>query len=237
MKKYQEYEIAYIKENEKNYPKGLLNISRNPSILYYKGNIDIVNCKKNIAIIGTRNASEKGLRLAYETGQSIAEQGLNVVNGLAIGCDAAALRGALSKNGKCIAVMPCGLDQVQPKTNFKLAEEILEKGGCLISEYKAGIGVQKYQYVARDRIQSGISQGIIVIEAEEKSGTMHTVNFSRQQFKRIACYYNKLVELSSGNKLIENMDGVTVFKEDKDRMDYILTIENESEYQQISLFV
>lgn len=180
--------------------------------------------------------SEKGGKLAYETGQVVAKQEMNLVNGLALGCDAAAIRGALSANGKCIAVMPCGLDQIQPRSHFELAEEILEKGGCLISEYPIGTGIQKRQYVERDRIQSGISQGIIVVETEEKGGTMHTVNFSLKQNKRLACYYYKLVELSSGNQMLERGRNIQILKSKEDGQNFIEQIREENEYFQMSLF-
>ena len=77
IKKFQDYEIALVKENENLYPKGLLSISSRPSFLYYKGNIEIINQYKNIAVVGTRKASEKGKRVAYEAGQLVAEKGIN----------------------------------------------------------------------------------------------------------------------------------------------------------------
>lgn len=236
MKRYQDYDIVSVKENEELYPKGLLNISGRPSILYYKGNIEIINRKNSIAVIGTRKVSESGRRLAYETGQMVAESGMNLVNGLALGCDAAAIRGALGRDGKCVAIMPCGLEQVQPGSHYELAEEILGKGGCILSEYPVGTNIQKYQYVARDRLQSGISQGVMVIEAEEKSGTMHTVDFAFRQYKRLACYYSKLVEFSSGNRLLEKNDKVRVLNTKEDVRNFVDSIGEEGTYQQMTLF-
>lgn len=236
MEKYQDYEISLVKENEELYPKSLLTISGRPSILYYKGTIDIINRNNSIAVIGTRKVSESGKKIAYETGQLVAEKGLNLVNGLALGCDAAAMRGSLDNGGKCVAIMPCGLEQIQPKSHYELAEEILEKGGCILSEYPVGTSIQKYQYVARDRLQSGISQGVMVIEAEEKSGTMHTADFALKQYKRLACYYYKIVELSSGNKLLEKNGNVQVLKSKEDGRRFIDFISKEGIYQQMTLF-
>ena len=85
-------------------------------------------------------------------------EGFDVVNGLAVGCDTAALRGALSEGGRCVAVLPCGLDMVVPSVNEYLAQEILEKGGCLISEYAEGTEPEKYRYVQRDRLQGRLSE-------------------------------------------------------------------------------
>ncbi|MCR5790819.1 MAG: DNA-protecting protein DprA, partial [Lachnospiraceae bacterium] len=84
-----------------------------------------------------------------------------------VGCDTAALRGALSKEGRCVAVLPCGLDMVVPSVNEELAEEILDKGGCLISEYEAGTETEKYRFVQRDRLQSGLSEAVLVVHAGE----------------------------------------------------------------------
>ena len=92
------------------------------------------------------------------------------MNGLALGCDTEALRGALDNGGRCIVLLPCGLDNIQPKSNRSLADRIVQNGGCLISEYDIGTPLNKYQYVKRDRLQSGICQGVLVVEAEMNSG-------------------------------------------------------------------
>jgi DNA processing protein len=236
MKCYNDYEIGIVMENNTLYPSELFNIAGRPKLLYYKGDISIINASKNLAVIGSRKMSLPGKNLAYETGRMVASKGMNVVNGLAIGCDTEAINGALSINGKCIAIMPCGLEQVQPKSNYKLAEKILEKGGCLLSEYPTGVSAKKYQYVERDRIQSGISHGVIVIETAQSGGTMHTVNYAFHQFKRLACYANLLVEKSEGNRLLENNKKTFVLNEISDTGHFLDIVENEIQYQQINLF-
>ena len=125
------------------YPMGLKNINDKPSILYYNGSIECINKYKNIAVIGTRKASENGLKIAYETGAFLAKNNINVVNGLALGCDTEALRGALDNGGRCIVLLPCGLDNIQPKSNRSLADRIVQNGGCLISEYNVGTPLNK----------------------------------------------------------------------------------------------
>lgn len=235
MKKYDEYEISTITFENVHYPKEMSKTNKKPR-LYYKGDITLVNRNKNIAVIGTRRVSENGRKIAYETGRILAEKQVTVVNGLALGCDAEAVRGALAAGGKCIAVMPCGLEQVQPKSNYGLAEKILNNGGCLISEYPVGNIIKKYQYVERDRIQSEISQGVLIIEADEKSGTMHTADFALRQQKRLACYYHKLMELSKGNEILENAGKATILKSSEDVEVYIDKIKNETEYQQMTLW-
>lgn len=226
--------ISFCTRNDKVYPKGLRELAGMPPVLYYKGNVEIINQYKNIAVIGTRKPSEAGGRLAYESGEMVGKANVNLVNGLALGCDTEALKGALAVNGKCVVIMPCGLEEVLPKANQKLAEEIVEKGGCLLSEYPIGTKVQKYHYVERDRLQSGISQGILVVEAEMKSGTMHTAEFAIKQYKRLACYYYKLLSLNSGNQYLESSGKAQVLKEKKELEILIEKVLSESDYEQLT---
>lgn len=229
--------ISFCKRMENDYPRRLLKFSGMPPVLYYKGNIKILNQHKSIALIGTRTPSDAGKNLSYESGRKIGSAKINLVNGLALGCDTEAIKGALAAGGKCVAVMPCGLDEIVPKVNQRLAEEILEKGGCLISEYPPGTKVQKYSYVQRDRLQSGVSREVVVVEAELKSGTMHTAEFAMKQHKKLACYYYKMLELHSGNRYLEDTGKAQVLKSLKD-MDILIAnvlAEEEGEYEQLSL--
>ncbi len=229
--------ISFCKRKDQDYPRHLLKFSGMPPVLYYKGNIGILNQQKSIALIGTRTPSDAGRTLSYESGRKIGNADINLVNGLALGCDTEALKGALAAGGRCVAVMPCGLDGIVPKANQKLAEEILDKGGCLISEYPPGTKVQKYSYVQRDRLQSGVSREVVIVEAELKSGTMHTAEFAMRQHKRLACYYYKLLELQSGNRYLEDTGKAQVLKslEDMDVLIANVLAENEGEYEQLTL--
>lgn len=211
---------------DQKFPRKLNVLSDKPDKIFYMGDIEIINRHKCVAIIGSRNCSEKGLRLAYQTAELAVSKGFVVVNGLALGCDAEALKGALARSGKCVAVMPCGLEQIQPKANQYIADAILENGGCIISEYAEGTPIQMYNYVKRDRIQSGISEGVIIVEAQEKSGTMHTADFATRQRRRLACYAAKLLECSSGNKYLEDVKKVHSLQSLKDTesfLDYMIT--------------
>ncbi|MDO4330353.1 MAG: DNA-processing protein DprA [Lachnospiraceae bacterium] len=228
-----QYGISYCTLEDERYPSELRKIVNRPPVLYYRGDIEIMNQNKNLAVIGSRNFSAAGAKLSYHTGKIIGKSGFNLVNGLAIGCDTEALKGALSANGRCIAIMPCGLEQIQPKSNQKLAEAIVEKGGCLLSEYPVGTRLEKYRYVERDRLQSGVSQGVLVVEAEEKSGTMHTARFALSQCKRLACYWYKMLEFSSGNQYLEEGKKAQILKSEQDLMNFIKSISSE-EYEQIS---
>lgn len=229
-----EGKIEFCNPMEQYYPVELKNCVKNSSTLYYRGDISIINAYKNVAVVGSRKCSENGLKASYETGQIVAQLGLNLVNGLAIGCDTEAIRGALSMGGRCICILPCGLDLIQPKVNKKIAEEIIDNGGCLLSEYPIGTPVRKYQYVERDRLQSGISQGVLIIEAEEKSGTMHTIEYAQKQKKRLACYSYHLLKNATANKYLEEQNKAQILKQKSDVLSYLKNVQTET-YEQITL--
>ncbi len=228
--------IFFCTIEDKVYPSALKKLKDAPVVLYYKGNIEAINQNKNIAVIGSRKVSEKGLKWSFETGKAVADQKLNVVNGLAVGCDTGAIQGALSVGGVCVAILPCGLEQIYPKTNQKLSDKIVSEGGCLLSEYPIGTTLQKHLFVRRDRLQSGISQGVIVVEAEKDSGTMHTVEFAQKQRKRLACYYSSLLKMSSGNKYLEEKGIADVLKHSTDLQFFLQKVSEEKDYKQLTLF-
>ena len=167
--------VTYL---DANYPKRLKNIIDQPTVLYYKGNIECLNKKDTVAIIGTREPTEYGVKIARNLGSSFGKRDYVVVSGLALGCDMYGHEGCLDENGTTVAVMPCGLDTVYPAKNKPLAEKILDKGGCLISEYPIKTRVFKNFFVERDRLQSGLSDGVFVIETGEKGGKLHTVGYA-----------------------------------------------------------
>lgn len=231
----QQYGIRWTDRRNANYPKRLLSIAKPPSELYYRGDISSINQSLKIAVIGSRHVSGRGAEAAYRTGCELGIRGIRVVNGLALGCDAHALRGALAAGGTGVAVMPCGLDQIVPHANIELAEKLLSGGGCLLSEYPAQTPVRRYQYVERDRLQSGISDGVVVIEAECDSGTMHTVRYAIRQGRRLACIDSQLVRYSSGNRWLARQNGVRVIRNVVDLNSFIADIQNDIVYRQISL--
>lgn len=193
--------IRMVSILDNKYPKLLKDINNAPTILFYKGNYECLMNENIVAIVGTRNPTENGTRVSYKTSEYFANLGYSIVSGLAVGCDTYAHKAAIDYKKSTIAVMPCGLDSIVPKVNNNLANNILESGGCLVSEYECGSTVSKYNYVNRNRIQSGLSKAIIVIETSEKGGTIETVNFGMKQNKIIACYdCDKDYEEIRGNK-------------------------------------
>ena len=193
--------IDIISIKDRNYPQNLRNIYDPPISLYVKGNKNILN-NKGIAIIGCRDASEYGKKVAKYFGYNLSKNGTNIISGLAKGVDSYSHFGNLyvllekenlQKNdnslnmnnsnncGKPIAVVGTGLDIVYPKENKKLEEKIIQLDGSIIYEYPLGTKVEKMNFPARNRIISGMSMGVLVVEAKEKSGTLITVDFALEQ--------------------------------------------------------
>lgn len=205
-----------------------------PDYLYYRGDISLL--KENVvAVIGSREISEWGKAVTKNISRALCRRGKTVLNGLALGCDAVALKEALDCGGKAVAVMPCGLDEVYPKTNRELAEELLEKGGCLISEYPAGVRPRKESFVARDRLQAMFSGLVIVVESRQGSGTWHTVEYARRYQKMVACYIGKNTKADDGNEILVRDNKAYALK-DNAGMDYILEV-SQNRYEQMTLSV
>ncbi len=173
-------DISILFIEDENYPRILREIYNPPLCLYIKGNKSILN-EISLAIIGCRDASEYGKNVAEEFAFNISKTKINIVSGLARGIDSFAHLGAIKAKEKTIAVLGNGLDTVYPKENIKLAEEILNCGGTIISEFPLGTPPEKRNFPARNRIISGISKGVLVVEAKERSGTMITVDFALEQ--------------------------------------------------------
>ncbi|MFM1828983.1 MAG: hypothetical protein RL624_1224 [Bacteroidota bacterium] len=201
--------IQCISFYDENYPDLYKSINDSPIILNYIGNISNINNMPSVAVIGTREPSESGAKASIRFGEIFGEANFNVVSGLAIGCDAGGHQGCLNKNGFTSAILAHGLDHIYPKENKKLAEDILNNGGLLISEYNVGQKPLANYFVERDRLQAGLSNGIIVVETDIKGGTMHTVKFASENNRRIAAYSHNKPELlnhpkTKGNQMLIN---------------------------------
>lgn len=164
------------------YPPLLRLLSDAPAILYVKGKMTMgVGARRAVACVGTREPSEFGVRAAQSVTRSLAQAGFSIVSGLAIGVDTLAHRAALDAEGRTVAVLANGLDTVYPKNNARLAAEIVERGGALLSEWPVGTPVLPRNLVQRDRLQSGLSLGTVVFQTDIKGGSMHTVRFTLTQ--------------------------------------------------------
>lgn len=177
--------IKTILISDKNYPQNLKNIPNPPALLYFKGRGFYKKHTKSIACVGTRNISEFGYNWVNELVPKLVNENFTIISGLAEGIDSESHKSCISNNGTTIAVVAHGLDMIYPSQNKDLADSILKNNGLIISEYPIGTEPQKQYFVKRNRIISGLSQGVIVFETKEKSGTMHTVNYATDQKKLI----------------------------------------------------
>ena len=169
--------------SDADYPKALLEIADPPPLLYAKGNLALLN-KLSIAIVGSRNASVQGEKNAEAFAQGLAEHGLCIVSGLALGIDGAAHRGALKAKGDTIAVVGTGLDMVYPAQHRDLAHQIA-KSGLIISEFPLGTLSKPQNFPRRNRLISGLSLGCLVVEANLKSGSQITARLSAEQGREV----------------------------------------------------
>lgn len=199
------------------YPVQLGVIKNAPLILYVKGNVKALNNLNSIAVVGTRNPTANGERLAYEIAFKLAGKKFIIVSGLAVGIDSFAHRGALKGKGITIAVVP-DVNKSVTKANAQLVSSIIEHGGALISENEPGTcTMQKYHFIQRNRIQTGLSIAVIPVETGLEGGTVSTVKFALAQQRLVTfpdslSLYSKDSSEISGNRFYIESRRATVFK-------------------------
>lgn len=162
------------------YPSALKNISDPPAVLYYKGQLPDLDSSPVIAVVGTRKASAYGLTTAKRLGYQIAKCGGVLVSGMAYGIDGMAMSGALTAGGTTVGVLGCGADIVYPLSNRGLFKDV-ERYGCILSEFPPGYQPTRWSFPKRNRIISGLSNGVLVVEAPEKSGSLITARLAAEQ--------------------------------------------------------
>ena len=164
------------------YPALLSEIYDPPSVLFYKGTLP-KELPLPIAMVGARNCTDYGREVAELLGEQLAERGATVVTGLAAGIDSASAKGALSAASDCpvIGVLGCGIDVIYPQDNGRLYQAVLDHGGAIVTEFLPKTPPLAQNFPIRNRIMSGISRGVVVIEAGERSGTSITADFAREQ--------------------------------------------------------
>lgn len=166
------YEARIISALDPDYPLLLKATKDDPFILFVRGRL-FANPERSVAIIGTRQPTKHGEMIAQRITQFFVERHWSIVSGLALGCDAIAHRVALEAKGHTVAVMAHGLQTVAPSQHRKLAEDILESGGALVSEYRFGQGALPMQFVKRDRTQAGLAQGVVMVQSDVKGGSLY----------------------------------------------------------------
>lgn len=182
-KRLKQLNIHVITYTDTHYPPLLKEIYDPPFLLYVKGEIEVLHTPC-VAIVGTRRASFYGMKTATRLAQGLAEAGITVVSGLARGIDTAAHKGALQARGKTIAILGCGLDIVYPPENKKIYAEIMQQG-AIISEFPLGTPPVARNFPVRNRIISGLSLGVIVVEAALKSGSLITARLALEQGREV----------------------------------------------------
>lgn len=199
------------------YPAALLNIHSAPTALYAEGRIDLLNAPA-VAIVGSRNATATGARDAEAIAQELSDAGLAIVSGLALGIDAAAHSGGLAGRASTIAVMGTGPDIHYPRRNVKLAERIASEG-CIVTEFPVGMPSVPGNFPRRNRLISGLSRGVLVVEAALGSGSLITANYALEQnrdvFAMPGSIHSTLSKgchrlIKEGAKLVENADDVLI---------------------------
>ena len=202
--------------NDVDYPKSLLQYDDAPFGMFYKGNISMINEKKNISIVGSRKCSRYGIDVTNSMVEQLSPYEINIVSGMAKGIDSVAHKAAIKNKINTVAVLGSGIDVIYPKENYRLYHEILEKDGCIISEFPLGTPPLSRNFPMRNRIISGICELLIVTEGGEKSGTLITVGAALEQGKNIIVVPGSIFssESKGTNKLIK--DGAYVYTDIED---------------------
>lgn len=187
VKKHEREGIHVLPIDSDQYPELLKQIVDAPLVLFVKGLVSSLTDNSNVAVVGTRDATSAGEKVASKVSKWLSEQGWCVVSGLAKGIDTAAHRGTLESRGRTAAVMATPLNKVYPAENRQLANDILDSGGCWISELPLWGKFHRSSFVQRDRIQSGLSVAVIPVQTDVEGGTMHTVRYAEQQGRLLLC--------------------------------------------------
>ncbi|NSW89894.1 MAG: DNA-protecting protein DprA [Firmicutes bacterium] len=213
MKSIAELGIEVITIKDEIYPFYLKNIYDPPVVLYVKG--VLIQNEKSIALVGSRKATSYGFEAGEELAYQLASLGITIVSGMARGIDSSAHKGALRAKGRTIAVLGCGHDIVYPPQNKTLMEDIIENG-AVISEYLPGTAPLPKNFPARNRIISGLSLGVVVVEAAENSGSLITANFALEQGREVFALPGDINRINSRgtNKLIKEGAKLTTCIED-----------------------
>lgn len=209
-------DINAITINDSLYPVDLKNIPDPPVVLYYKGKLE--SDAVCVAVVGSRIATPYGLEMARQLSQELAKHGVTIISGMARGIDSKAHSGALEGGGRTVAVLGCGVDIVYPSENISLMNKICQYG-AVISEYLPGTPPIPFNFPARNRIISGLSQGVAIVEANEKSGSLITADFALEQGRDVYAVPGNINSMNSTgtNKLIK--DGAKIVTNAGDILD------------------
>jgi DNA processing protein len=217
--------VGLIGWDDKGYPSRLRLRKDAPLLLYYRGNPKCLNGKITLGIVGTREPTYRGKKMAFGAGYFCAQRGIIMVSGLAKGCDQEAHAGTLHGQGQTVGVLPFGVERIQISGQQKITELMLENNGCLVSEYPPGTIPRINYFIARNRIITALSDKLLVVETGVKGGTMHTVRFALEDKKPIGCWFPPPEPLKQpareGNQVIIEQ-GWALPLESSEDLDYFL---------------
>lgn len=180
-------DVGILHMDDARYPDLLRNIELPPPLLFYRGDPDCL-LGKCITMVGSRTASPKGLEVTRSISRDLSQAGVTIVSGLAMGIDAAAHEGCLAGGSPTAAVLACGMDVDYPSENLDLREHIIKSGGVLLSEYPFGMRASKHVFASRNRIMSGLSRAVLMMESRIRSGSMLTVQHALDQGRDVYAY-------------------------------------------------
>jgi DNA processing protein len=193
-----QYDIRELTPHSREFPEVLRQIPSPPKQLFCRGtSLDELLARPRVAIVGSRSVSPYGRQVTEQLASKLAERGIVIVSGLALGVDAIGHRAALGAGGQAIAVLPGSLNKIHPATNIRLAEEILHKGGALVSEYGIDAVTYKQNFIARNRLVAGLAHAVLITEAAEKSGSLHTARFALEQGKDVLAVPGNIITVTS----------------------------------------
>ncbi len=206
------------------YPQPLTSLPDTPPVLYLRGTLTPAD-HYALGIVGTRKATKYGLDVTYDLAQQLAQNGITIVSGLAQGIDSAAHQGALDSGERTIAVLGCGIDTIYPKSNLELAHRIV-KNGAIISEFPIGTPPEGRNFPIRNRIISGLSLGVLVTEAPEKSGAVITATVAAEQGREVFAVPSNIYNVMGRgtNRLIQ--DGAKMVINVHDILDELNIVHN-----------
>lgn len=217
-KKLEKLGIKFVTFLDKNFPKVLTKLDGSPVVLYYKGTLSSLQ-NPSVAIVGTRKMTSYGKEVAEIFSRELSRFGVTIISGLARGIDTTAHKACLEVDGTTVAVLGCGLDMVYPPENRNLGEEIIKKNGAIISEYPLGYPALPENFVVRNRIVSGLSSCVLVIEGAEKSGTLTTATHAAEQGKTVFAIPGQITSPLSKAPLFLLKNGARIATEPKDILD------------------
>ncbi len=188
---------------QKSIPKRLQQLADPPAQLYIKGPLDTLLQRPCLAIVGSRAVSPYGRQITVMLAEAAARAGIVIISGLALGIDSIAHRAALKVEGNTIAVLPGGLKRIYPAAHQRLAEQIVTSGGALVSEYSGTTSPMKHQFIARNRLIAGLADAVLITEAAERSGSLHTAQFALEDGKDVLVVPGNIT--SQGSKGVNNL--------------------------------